>query len=99
MWRSMKRYVPDSFERSPETLNAPPSGGDTFAPFRLLPRMSRRTGLMVCPAHHEGGSTLLTNTGASCARAYAATASSSAHTASELERRFAALCLISGGGR
>src|SRR5829696_2122238 len=81
MWRSMKRYVPASFERPPETLNLPPSGGDTCAPFRLLPRMSRRTGLIVWPAHHEGGSTFCTDTGASCARARPATSTTSAHAA------------------
>src|ERR1041384_1116997 len=31
----------------------------TRAPLRFLPRTRSLTGLIVCPAHHDGGSTLL----------------------------------------
>jgi len=41
----------------------------TRAPARFLPRTSNRTGLIVCLAHHEGGSTLETS-GAACGEAW-----------------------------
>ena len=41
----------------------------TRAPVRFLPRTSNRSGLIVCFAHHEGGSTLETS-GRACAAAW-----------------------------
>src|SRR4030095_8130047 len=33
----------------------------TLAPVRFFPRTNRRTGLIVCRAHHDGGSTFSTS--------------------------------------
>ena len=57
---STKRYVPRSLT---ETLDArsPVFNDFTLAPRRLVPRTSKRTGLIVWPAHQEGGSTLVTD--------------------------------------
>src|SRR3954471_17299792 len=65
-----KRYVPSALTT---TLEVEVSGRTpaTRAPCRFVPRTTRRTGLMECPAHHEGGSTLRTVglSPASCASA------------------------------
>src|SRR5919206_4587682 len=54
-----KRYEPFSLTETSDTRS---SGFKerTFAPLRFVPRTSRRTGLIVCFAHHDGGSTFVT---------------------------------------
>src|SRR4051812_45852991 len=56
---STKRYVPCSLT---EAFDARNSGfiEVTFAPRRFVPRTSSLTGLIECLAHHEGGSTFVT---------------------------------------
>src|SRR5262245_33564180 len=54
-----KRYEPFSLTETPDTRRAG-FKERTFAPLRFTPRTSRRTGLIVCPAHHDGGSTFVT---------------------------------------
>src|SRR5215510_5103687 len=54
-----KRYEPFSLTETPDTRSCGFSER-TFAPLRFVPRTSRRTGLIVCLAHHDGGSTFVT---------------------------------------
>src|SRR5262245_28653034 len=55
---SAKRYEPFALIETSDTRS---SGFKerTFAPVRFVPRTSRRTGLIECPAHHDGGSTFV----------------------------------------
>src|SRR6185503_6735387 len=57
--RFAKRYEPFSLTETSDTRS---SGFKerTVAPFMFLPRTSSRTGLIVCLAHHDGGSTCVT---------------------------------------
>src|SRR5262245_41953012 len=54
-----KRYEPFSLTETSDTRS---SGFKerTVAPVRFVPRTSRRTGLILCLAHHDGGSTFVT---------------------------------------
>src|ERR1051326_2719111 len=54
-----KRYEPFALTETSDTRR---SGFKerTFAPVRFAPRTSSRTGLIVCLAHHDGGSTFVT---------------------------------------
>src|ERR1051326_8555556 len=54
-----KRYEPFALTETSDTRR---SGfkDRTFAPVRFAPRTSSRTGLIVCLAHHDGGSTFVT---------------------------------------
>ena len=54
------RYVPVELIRTSEILNCGP-GALTRAPSRFSPRISNLMGLIECPAHQNGGSTLLTD--------------------------------------
>src|SRR5205085_10757378 len=58
--------------------------------------MSRRTGLIVCPAHHEGGSTLVTR--GACARAPADASRSRRLAAKAFGSKFGARSFIRVGG-
>src|SRR4051812_17526519 len=72
-----KRYVPAAFVVMAEAVVSGRTAL-TRAPCRLAPLTSRRTGLIECPAHQFGGSTLRTCGPAAgpCARANPALAMS-----------------------
>src|SRR5689334_21306289 len=54
-----KRYEPFSLTETSDTRSCG-FKERTFAPLRFVPRTSRRTGLIVCVVHHDGGSTFVT---------------------------------------
>src|SRR5215204_6323977 len=94
MRRSAKRYVPDLFDLSPVTSKKFLSVAETDASFRFSPLMSRRTGLTVCPAHHEGGSTRRIRAAGACACAHAGMSRTAANAAKSFAADFGALGFI-----
>src|SRR5215212_767190 len=82
---STKRYVPVSLTF---TSDARSSGFRevTFAPRRLAPRTSSLTGLIVCLAHQEGGSTFVTE-------GFCATADATKNKKATTDQRTVVCCL------